>query len=89
MSNKKDLQNQLITEQLAKTQLAVNQLKALNLTVVSIDKIGERPCIRIIPGYGCQHLESAWTRRSIVNGRRSVEKVALLADCQISWEVHA
>ncbi|SIQ30255.1 hypothetical protein [Marinobacterium stanieri] len=87
MSHKnKDLQNQLITEQLSKTQLAVNTLQALHLTVLSIDKIGERPRIRILPGKGCEQLRTGWITRSIKNGLRFTEKVALVAECQVSWE---
>lgn len=86
MSHESDLQNKAIMEQLAKAQLAVNQLHALGLSVLSINKIGERPCIQIIPGHGCNQLESVWTRRLVVNGHRSVERVALLSGCQVSWE---
>ncbi|WP_027855232.1 hypothetical protein [Marinobacterium litorale] len=86
MSYASDMQNQTILEQLANTQLAVNMLQSLGLSVLSIDKIGERPRIRIIPGVGCRQLRSGWTRRTIIDGRKAVENVAFVSGCHVSWE---
>jgi len=86
MSHETDLQNQIIMERLAKTQLAVNVLHSHGLSVLNITGIGIRPEIYIQRGPGCAHLPGAWQRRIIRDGQKIYEWIASIADCRVIWE---
>ncbi|MFN3879829.1 MAG: hypothetical protein ACK4L8_00180 [Nitrincola lacisaponensis] len=77
----------LINEQLLSVNMAVKTLQAMGLSINSIS-IGDssRPMILITPGHACRTLQSAYTKRLIRSGRRIVERVAFVADCQVKWE---
>lgn len=78
----------LINEQLLSVNMAVKTLQAMGLSVnsISIDDNSSRPVILITPGHACRTLQSAYTKRLIRSGRRIVERVAFVADCQVKWE---
>lgn len=82
----RDLQNQTVSEHMAKANLAMHTLQALGLTVLNISGIGERPCIQIIPGVGCNQLKPGYRRRLVNDGRRYTERVADVSGCLVTWE---
>ncbi|WP_010324354.1 hypothetical protein [Marinobacterium stanieri] len=82
----KNVQNQIVIDQMTKANTAMHILQGLGLTVLSITGIGERPLIQIYPGRGCQQLASGATKHITRNGRRITERVSLVADCQVRWE---
>ncbi len=79
--------DQIINEQLLSVNMAVKTLQAMGLSINSIS-IGDgcRPMILITPGYACRNLTSAYTKRMIRSGRRIIERVAFVAECQVKWE---
>ncbi|WP_027853366.1 hypothetical protein [Marinobacterium litorale] len=81
-----NVQNQLIKENLTKVSLAVNTLQALGLTVTSFSAVDGRPLVLINPGRGCQQLKSGYTKNAVRNGRRIIERVAFVSECQVRWE---
>lgn len=85
----KNMQNQLVIDQMTKANTAMHILQSLGLTVLSITGIGERPLIQIYPGRGCQQLQSGLTKTIVRDGRRVTERVSLVADCQVRWEERA
>lgn len=85
MTNK-DMQNQTVSEHMAKAALAMRTLQALGLTVLNINGIGERPRIQIIPGSGCHQLRPGFRRRLVHDGRRYIERVADVSGCLVTWE---
>jgi hypothetical protein len=82
----RDLQNQTVSEHMAKASLAMRTLQALGLTVLNISGIGERPRIQIIPGAGCNQLHPGYRRRLVNDGRRYTERVADVSGCLVTWE---
>ncbi|MGB0732453.1 MAG: hypothetical protein ACPGPF_01770 [Pontibacterium sp.] len=81
-----DAQMQHIKTQLAKTNLAVNTLAALNLTVTSVRIDGAMPEISIIAGAGCNQLRPGIARYRHRDGQRITENTSVVADCKVHWE---
>lgn len=82
----RDLQNQTVSEHMAKASLAMHTLQALGLTVLNISGIGERPRIQIIPGAGCNQLKPGYRRRLVNADHRYIERVADVSGCLVTWE---
>ncbi|MGD9861497.1 MAG: hypothetical protein AB7S90_15785 [Marinobacterium sp.] len=82
----KNLQNQTVSEHMAKASLAMRILQSLDLTVLNISGIGERPRIQIIPGAGCNQLKPGYRRRLVNADHRYIERVADVSGCLVTWE---
>ncbi|QEW05625.1 hypothetical protein [Nitrincola iocasae] len=79
--------DQIINEQMLRANMAVKTLHAMGLSVTNIS-IGEscHPMIQITPGIACSTLPNAYSKRMTRSGRRIIERVAFVADCEIKWE---
>jgi len=82
------MDNQHITFQMEQVGRAIKRLEELELTVTSIVLVSKtRPMIFIKPGKACRQLQSSWVRTSAINlsGYREVDRVSMIADCQVRW----
>ena len=78
-------QNEHIQDSLSAVKTAVEKLVSEGFTVTGFTVGLSKPCIHILPRSQCQDLTQAWTKIKTGPTGRQVERVAMVADCQVRW----